>query len=212
MKPRKGRKGFKFEENWLHWEDCEEVVSDAWVTGEFGGQWLGMIQHKIKCCGEALSAWGSTKTNPNTKEITQLQKRIELLNMEETTEASRAEFLVVCKTLDDLLLKQEIFWTQRSRVAWLKHGDKNTKFFHSKASQRRRRNHIKGIKYTKDAWMEEEEEIAVVATDYFDNLFTVGTCSQIDDYLNTVPHKLTPEMQQDLTSDFTAEEIKAALF
>ena len=30
--------------------------------------------------------------------------------MEETTEASNVEFLEVSKELDDLLLKQEIFW------------------------------------------------------------------------------------------------------
>ena len=177
MKPRKGRKGFKFEENWLLWEDCEEVVSKAWMVGEARGHRLGLIQHKIKCCGEALRAWGSAKTNPNTEEIKQLQKRLELLNMKETIEDVRAEFLGVSKTLDDLLLKQEIFWAQRSRVAWLKHGDKNTKFFHSKASQRRRRNHIKGIKNSEGDWVEEEEDIAVVATNYFDNLFTIGTCS-----------------------------------
>ena len=41
----------------------------------------------------------------------------------------------VSKQLDDLLLKQEIFWRQRSRVLRLKYGDKNTKFFHSKTSQ-----------------------------------------------------------------------------
>ena len=62
--------------------------------------------------------------------------------MEETIEVSRVELLGVSKTLDDLLLKLEIFWAQRSKVFWLKHGDKNTKIFHSKASQRRRRNHI----------------------------------------------------------------------
>ena len=60
--------------------------------------------------------------------------------------------------------------------------------------------------------MEEEEEIAVVAANYFDSLFNAGTCPQIDDCLSTVPHKLTPEMQQTLISEFTAEEIKAALF
>ena len=49
--------------------------------------------------------------------------------MEETIEVSRAEFLGISKALDDLLLKQEVFWAQISRVAWLKHGDKNTKFF-----------------------------------------------------------------------------------
>ena len=52
----------------------------------------------------------------------------------------------------------------------------------------------------------------MVAANYFDNLFTIGTCSQIDDCLNTMPYKLTPEMQQELTCDFIAEEIKDALF
>ena len=66
--------------------------------------------------------------------------------MEVNTEASKAEFLEVSKELDDLLLKQEIFWAQRSRISWLKNGDKNTKFFHSKATQRRRRNYIQGLK------------------------------------------------------------------
>ena len=57
-----------------------------------------------------LRAWGSSKTKPNTKEIKQFQKQLEKLNMEEPTELSKAEFLRVSKALDELLVKQEIFW------------------------------------------------------------------------------------------------------
>ena len=47
---------------------------------------------------------------------------------------------------------------------------------------------------------------------YFENLFNAGACSQVDDCLNTMEHKVIPDMQQILSSDFTTEEIKTAVF
>ena len=130
--------------------------------------------------------WGSSKTKPETEEIKRLQKKLELLNASEMTEESKNEFLLRSKQLDDLLLKQEIFWCQRSRVSWLKYGDRNTKFFHSKASQRRRRNFIEGIKNANGDWVEEVEGVTDVASDYFMNIFKVGTCDRMEECLNTV--------------------------
>ena len=57
-----------------------------------------------------LLAWGTTKTHPTTKEIKQLQKRIEVLNYGDYTKESKAELLMVSRKLDDLLCKQEIYW------------------------------------------------------------------------------------------------------
>lgn len=138
---------------------------------------LALLKQKIQICGEQLRAWGSSKANPNNEEIKKLQNRMERLNMEEITEDSKVEFLGVSKALDDLLLKQEIFWEQRSRISWLKHGNKNTKFFHLKATQRRRRNYIHGVKNSDGVWVEEVDDIAEVATSYFENLFNAGTCA-----------------------------------
>ena len=75
------------------------------------------------------------KTHPNVEKRKKFQKQVEYLNMRETTEESRAKFLEISKQLDELILKQEIYWHQCSRILWLKYGDKSTKFFHSKASQ-----------------------------------------------------------------------------
>ena len=109
------------------------------------------------------------------------------MNECELTEESRSErYFGVSKQLDELLLKQEIFWRQRSRVSWLKHGDRNTKFFHSKASQRRRRNYIEGIKDANGVWVEEVEAVAKVASDYFMNIFNAGTCDRMEECLSTV--------------------------
>ena len=105
-----GSCGFRFEESWLMWDDFEEVVMDSWANS--GGEVVGLraTMEKIKGCGVDLLAWGSAKTAPAMDEIKLLTKKIEEMNEEELTEESREEVLEASKKLDDLLLKQEIFW------------------------------------------------------------------------------------------------------
>ena len=204
--------GFKFEEAWLLWEDCEAVVQEGWNKRDGMVSAMAKVKEKIEGCGRELHAWGASKTQPNTEKIKALQRKIEGLNRGECTEENKTEFLVVSKELDDLLLKQEIYWAQRSRISWLKHGDKNTKFFHSKASQRRRRNFIQGIKNQADRWVEEVEEIADVATNYFENIFKAGDCDRLEECLAAVQPKVSTDMRDILSSEYSPEEIKAALF
>ena len=63
---------------------------------------------------EELLAWVSSKTHPDAEAIKKLQKQVEELSMAEQTEENRTEFLAASKKLDDILLKQEIYWAQRS--------------------------------------------------------------------------------------------------
>ena len=60
--------------------------------------------------GQSFRRGGAADNNPGEKEIKKLQKRVEELSMAEPTMANKAEFLAVSKTLDELLLKQEVYW------------------------------------------------------------------------------------------------------
>jgi hypothetical protein len=52
---------------------------------------------------------------------------------------------LLASDLEASLLQEEISWRQKSRVRWLKEGDKCTKFFHQVASANRRNNTIESL-------------------------------------------------------------------
>ena len=65
-----------------------------------------------------------------------------------------------------------MMWQQRSKVQWLKHGDQNTKFLHRTATQRKRKNFIKGLCDGNGDWQEDEDFFSTLLIDFYTNLFT----------------------------------------
>ena len=90
--------------------------------------------------------------------------------------------------------------------------DKNTKFFHQRASQQKRKNHINGIFDSRGNWCVDEDDIARVAKDYFQWLFTLAHPCYNERVLKAVDHVVTPKMNHHLIQPYTAEEVKRALF
>ena len=60
--------------------------------------------------------------------------------------------------------------------------------------------------------MEELEEVADVASDYFENLFHAGACDQMEECLAAVPQLVTAKMTVALFGEFIVEEVRVALF
>lgn len=50
--------------------------------------------------------------------------------------------------------------------------DRNTKYFHHKASQRKKRNYVKGLFYDMGTWCDDVYKIKSIFTDYFSSIFT----------------------------------------
>jgi len=72
----------------------------------------------------------------------------------------------------ELMVKEDILWQQCSRVEWLKEGDQNTSYFHSRATQRNRRNFISKLVLDDGTSVEGEQKIGEVMVDYFKHIFT----------------------------------------
>ena len=116
------------------------------------------------------------------------------------------------KEINELLDGEELWWLQRSRVQWLGEGDRNTNFFHSRASKRRRKNTISSFWNEEGKWCDDKANIAAMAISYFKDIYTTTLPSRIEEVTGLIPIKVTSEMNDSLTQVFTIEEIRMALF
>lgn len=64
--------------------------------------------------------------------------------------------------LNKALIIEKDMWLQRSRNNWLKARDKNTTFFHTKASNRLQHNTISRLMDSNNVWIEDEDQIGRV--------------------------------------------------
>ena len=109
--------------------------------------------------------------------------------------------------INQLLLREELHWHQRSWMTWLAAGDSNTKFFHSQAQQRRRTNCLSGLWNSDNVWCTDENQIEDIAVSYFDDIFHTSTPVNLEDTLIAVNRRVTSEANQRLLQPFTTDEV-----
>ena len=109
------------------------------------------------------------------------------------------------KEINDLLDYEEIMWQQRSKVQWMGLGDRNTKYFHTKASERKKKNIISKIMDERGNWRESALEIAKVAISYFEKLYMTSNPDKILEVVEAIDPKVSAEMNQSLIKQFSRD-------
>lgn len=194
----------RFEKVWTKAVDCEENVKGSWAYG------LHMhVGDKLKYyCRELKEVYGAD-TKAVRRDIEEKNKAIEKLKRDPpppTTE-NIGKIRGLVSQVEELEANEVTMWAQRSKQSWLKEGDKNTSFFHEKATQRKGRNKILHIKNEEGIWKEKEEDIQKVSVQYFEYIFKAQDTLCTEAITSLVKPSVTHDMNARLLRRFTGEEV-----
>lgn len=111
-----------------------------------------------------------------------------------------------------MLRDEEILWFQKARTQWLRDGDRNTSYYHTKTNIRRRRSRVKSLKNDNNLWVENDEEVKAMVNEFFKGLFRE---EEVERHRTAgQPHSwplVSSEEWQQVCRAVTPEEIKAAM-
>ncbi|KAA3460646.1 reverse transcriptase [Gossypium australe] len=165
---------FMFKASWCLDQSFAGVVQQAW----FGPS--NNAIDKLAKAGQFFRLWNHSRSREQKRQRARLEERLSYLYAQDPTDGNLEEILEVQLGLNFEADKDEIFWEQRARVNWLKHGDKNTCFFHRSAISRHTRNQIVGFENEEGRWYR---------------------------LLDLVEKRITSDMNDELLKPFSEEEI-----
>lgn len=142
--------------------------------------------------------------------MTELQQKIILEGKIE--EHARQEQILLTQ-LDERSRQEKLLWRQKSRIRWLREGERNTKFFHRTTIQRRMNNTISHIQNSQGDKMKKKEDIEIELTNHFKTVHQgqpTDRQSAINEILQHIPKLITEEHNQLLLRPVTITEVEEA--
>ncbi|KAM6545103.1 hypothetical protein CsatB_025839 [Cannabis sativa] len=196
---------FRFENAWIREPLCKHLIEGCWL-----GSGLMNIQDKIAKCGEVLGKWGRDITGNFRQRIKLCKKQIR--DTKWGRDPSSIQLHKEGKDkLSEILAQRETFWKQRSKQYWLNSGDKNSKYFHSVASARKRNNSISQLKDSNGVWVDWESGLQGVIKDYFSDLFQ-SSGTNLGTVLDRIRPSISCVQNEELLTPVSEDEVRSALF
>jgi exonuclease III len=214
-----GRKPFRFEQFWLNHPDFEAKIQDWWEQAEVTkGSKMFRFQQKLKNLKQLIKTWNKDTFGNIFDSQRQLAEQMENIQHQirtrGLTDDLKTQEATITQQLGTRKAQEEILWRQKSRVQWLKEGERNTKFFHRSVMQRRHSNRITHLTSDTGELLYDHEDMATTLTDYYKNLLTEPSLNRseaIAKIMQHVPSLVTQEQNAALLRPITIEEVDQAL-
>lgn len=137
-----------------------------------------------------------------------LQQRI--INEGRSEDLSKQEQILESQILERAK-QEETLWRQKSRIKWLKDGERNTKFFHRTTIQRRMNNNISQIQNEQGEKIENQTGIESEFLTYFKQAHqepNIDRLPAMDYILRNIPKLISEEHNQLLLRPVDLQEVE----
>jgi hypothetical protein len=205
------QRSFRYENVWQCHAQYDQLVLDLWRVGA-GQEGLQGVVDALAIVQKDLGAWGEREFGNLSKKVRTLQKRLERLRSSSMGRGPSQEELSVSSQLREALRQEEIWLKQRSRVLWLREGDRNMGYFQAQAAQRKRQNRITSLEDSNGQILQEPEEVKKEVGDFFQGLYQTQGFRPMNELLDCVQPSVTDAMNDFIQRPYEAEEVKKALF
>ena len=208
---------FKFNNSWLKNPDFLPLIQSLWMQPVNSLDPIDVLNIKLKRVKKYLKGWGANIFGNNKKRKKELKEKLENLeNLEEEVGLAPDEQELrtsINIELFKMYEEEENYWYQRAHGRWLLEGDLNTSYFHKIANGRKRKNTVLCLKNGEDM-VEGTKDLLDLATNYYKDLFgpAPGNLFEISPGLWSPEERLNEEDNNNLSREFTCEEVKNALF
>ncbi|XP_042944963.1 uncharacterized protein LOC122278791 [Carya illinoinensis] len=152
----RSKRPYRFEAMWVDSPDCKTIIENAWYEEQVADG-CSAVMRKIKGCGEKLTSWNKSKFGHVRQGLQKARSKLKWLQSSDPCFQRRDEHSKARAAMQVWMEREEIMWRQRLKSLWLKEGDSNTRFFHNKATQRRKKNWIEGLRGENGDWKFNEE-------------------------------------------------------
>ncbi|TYJ37050.1 hypothetical protein E1A91_A05G349500v1, partial [Gossypium mustelinum] len=134
------RAWFRYDICWVQEQEAKDIITRAWSSENCN------VLEKMELICDKLGPWQYQRFRRMKYKIKGLEKEISKLMDGPTNEGSLSLLKCARSKMGHLYDVEEKYWALRARSKWLKEGDRNTRFFHIRASGRRKKNSIERLK------------------------------------------------------------------
>ena len=134
----------KFEARWLEEEECNARVEQSWWRAMEEGE-LCMVEVQKRMLSD-LWIWDREVLGEMERRIKNSKRELERCRRRGINQEQVNREHILRYKLERLQDQHHVYWKQRAHTAWLLKGDRNTKFFHAYASERKRKNLVKKLR------------------------------------------------------------------